>query len=197
MNKQLATALSQFGKASLIIGGTIAGLVLFYTFAVMPLQAANQRAKERNTLLEQKADLAKTKTLKKEEISEDLKNAIQRLALVESTFPDGDLYLWMLRKLQRFEDEMPIHISHVSPPRVEKIDDFPKVPYKSTVYGITGSAHYHDVGEFIEQLENTFPHFVVVNLELEPANLTGAETEPSEALVFKLEVAALSKATTY
>lgn len=195
MNKKQSFILNSLGKAILVLGGTVAGVVLFYTFAALPLHSATQRAKERNLLMEQKTDLAKLKTEKKTEIGEELNKAIQRVAILESTFPQGDPYLWILRKLQRFESDFNVHVTHVGPPKSEKLEGYPKLPYQSIVYLVTGSAYYEDFGQFLEELENTLPFLNITSLDLEPANVTGAEVEPSELLIFKLELSAITKAT--
>ena len=44
----------------------------------------------------------------------------------------------------------------------------PSFPFKQVKFTITGTAYYHDLGKFIANFENTFPHIRVVNLQIQP-----------------------------
>jgi hypothetical protein len=73
---------------------------------------------------------------------------------------------------------------------VGDVDLIPQFPYKQAKISLSGVAFYHDLGKFISDFENTFPHMRIVNLTVEPANGTGAD---SEKLSFRLEIVALVK----
>jgi len=62
-------------------------------------------------------------------------------------------------------------------------------PYKQTTLSVAGSAHYHDLGRFLADFENRFPHIRVSNLSLD---LDAAAAEP-ETLSFRMDIIALVK----
>jgi hypothetical protein len=53
-----------------------------------------------------------------------------------------------------------------------------------------GTGYFHDIGKFIADLENKFPHMRVVNLAIDPSNAQGAGLEK---LSFRMEIVALVK----
>ena len=66
-------------------------------------------------------------------------------------------------------------------------------PYKQVKVTISGTAYYHDLGKFVADFENNFPHMRMVNLSIEPASMTGAN---AERLSFRVDVIALVKPNT-
>ena len=55
---------------------------------------------------------------------------------------------------------------------------------------INGTAYYHDLGKFIADFENNFPHIRIVNLTIEPAS---AGEPGNEKLSFRMDIVALVK----
>src|ERR1035438_2962631 len=55
---------------------------------------------------------------------------------------------------------------------------------------INGTVYYHDLGKFIADFENSFPHSRMVRLVVEPAASTDSH---SEKLSFKMEIITLMK----
>jgi len=82
-----------------------------------------------------------------------------------------------------------VDIPDIGHPDVETMDLLPSFPFKQVKFTITGKAYYHDLGKFIADFENTFPHIRVVNLQLQPDQANGSD----EKLSFKMEVIALVK----
>jgi len=70
------------------------------------------------------------------------------------------------------------------------VDVLPQFPYRQIKVNISGTAYYHDLGKFIADFENTFPHIRVVNLTVEPLNITGLG---NEKLSFRMDIVALAK----
>ena len=70
------------------------------------------------------------------------------------------------------------------------MDLLPSFPYKQIQFTINGTAYYHDLGKFIADFENNFPHARMVNLVIEPAS--GADSS-NEKLSFRMDIIALVK----
>jgi hypothetical protein len=81
------------------------------------------------------------------------------------------------------------------------VDLLPHFPYKQLKITVSGTAFYHDLGKFIADFENAFPHMRVVNLALEPATggnspasaTSGASPGVNEKLSFKMDIVTLVK----
>jgi hypothetical protein len=71
-------------------------------------------------------------------------------------------------------------------------DLFANFPYKQIHFSLIGTAYYHDLGKFIADFENKFPHCRVVNLA---ADATGTGPGGGEKLNFRMDIAALVKPT--
>jgi hypothetical protein len=67
----------------------------------------------------------------------------------------------------------------------------PNFPYKQITLTVAGTAHFHDLGRFLADLENQFPHVRLLNLGLD-ANAPSATVEP-ETLSFKIDIVTLAK----
>ncbi len=73
-----------------------------------------------------------------------------------------------------------------------EVDLLSKFPYKQLKVTVNGTAYYHDLGKFIADFENTYPHARITNLTLEPAGNTG---DNSEKLAFRMDIVALTNPT--
>ena len=67
----------------------------------------------------------------------------------------------------------------------------PNFPYKQATLSLAGTAHFHDFGHFLADLENQFPHIRVLNLSLELNQSPAAEDQ--ETVSFKLDLVTLVK----
>jgi hypothetical protein len=67
------------------------------------------------------------------------------------------------------------------------VDLFTAFPYKQIRFTINGKAYYHDLGKFIADFENNFPHARVVNLVIDSASSDG------EKLSFRMDIIVLVK----
>ena len=84
-----------------------------------------------------------------------------------------------------------MEIPRIGQPAVEEVDLLPGVPYKQARIILSGSGYFHDIGKFLADFENTFPHMRIVNLKIDP--YTGAAGAGSEKLSFRTEVVVLVK----
>ena len=66
----------------------------------------------------------------------------------------------------------------------------PGFPYRQIKFLIVGTGFYHDIGKFIADLENQFPHIRVLNLSIDSV---AVQDSTPEKLSFRMEVAALLK----
>jgi hypothetical protein len=126
-------------------------------------------------------------------ITAELQEAKQGLAVAEADVASGDLYAWIINSLRKFNTpayrvDIPQFSQLGAPADVNLIPDF---PYKQATLTIAGTARYHNLGQFIADFENQFPHVRLLNLTLD-ANAPSLQTEP-ETLSFKLDIVTLVK----
>jgi len=116
-------------------------------------------------------------------ISSDITHAEEDMA-------SGDLYSWSYNTLRRFKQPYAVEIPEIGHPAFSDVDLLPSFPYKQIRFSVNGTAYYHDLGKFIADFENNFPHARVVRLSLE--SMTGPDAT-GEKLSFKMEIIALVK----
>jgi hypothetical protein len=125
-------------------------------------------------------------------IEADLASAQKALAEAEADIASGDLYSWVINTLRQFKAAYKVNIpqfSSLGP--VTEVNLLPNVPYKQASLSLVGTAHFHDLGRFLADLENQFPHIRVVNLSLDLDPRPAAEDQ--ETVSFKLDVVTLVK----
>jgi Tfp pilus assembly protein PilO len=134
-------------------------------------------------------------TLKKTEaIETELTQLKSSLATQEEDIASGDLYAWVINTLRQSKADHKIEIpqfGQLSQPT--EVNLLPRFPYKQAVLTIAGTAHYHDLGRFLADFENRFPHIRLVNLTLDAAPLTATTIDDPELLSFKIDVVTLVK----
>ena len=125
---------------------------------------------------------------------EELEDDLQKLKSIEQHMASGDMYSWIITTINRFRADRKIDIPQFSREVTTEVGVFPKFPYKAALFHIRGTAHFHELGKFIADFENTFPYIRIQNIDMEPAAqsaaTTTATTEP-EKLAFKMEIVAL------
>jgi Tfp pilus assembly protein PilO len=113
------------------------------------------------------------------------------LAQAEEDMASGDLYSWTYDTIRHFKQSYRVEIPEVGHPTVGESDLMPPpFPYKQIQFAINGTVYYHDLGKFIADFENSFPHSRVVHLVVEPASIPDSN---SEKLLFKMEIITLVK----
>ena len=110
------------------------------------------------------------------------------LSRTEGDMASGDLYSWTYDTMRRFKQQYKVEIPEIGHPTAGTVDLLPSFPYKQIQFTINGTAYYHDLGKFIADFENTFPHSRMVRLIVEPG---GGDT--SEKLSFRMEIITLMK----
>ncbi|HTY86690.1 MAG TPA: hypothetical protein VMB80_04435 [Candidatus Acidoferrum sp.] len=111
------------------------------------------------------------------------------LAQTEQDMASGDLYSWTFNTLRRFRQPYRIEIPEVGQPVVGDMDLLPAFPYRQIRFTVSGTGFYHDLGKFIADFENNFPHARLINLVVEPVS----GTDGGEKLAFKMDIVALVK----
>ena len=131
--------------------------------------------------------------VKRAELVESVHNQVgQMLKEKEAAMAADDLYSWMYNAVRRFQKGYKVEIPQLSPISTPvAVNLLPDVPYKQATMQIGGTAHYHDLSQFITDFENTFPLMRVVNLSIEFTPST-VSTE-REKLAFKMDLVTLVK----
>jgi Tfp pilus assembly protein PilO len=116
----------------------------------------------------------------------------QLLTEKESAMAADDLYSWMYNAVRRFQKGYKVEIPQLSPISTPvAVNLLPDVPYKQATMQIGGTAHYHELGQFVTDFENTFPLMRIVNLTIEFTPVTTATER--EKLAFKMDLVTLVK----
>jgi Tfp pilus assembly protein PilO len=125
-------------------------------------------------------------------ISAEFEEARTTLAAAEHDVASGDLYAWVINWLRQFKAPYKIDIPQFSQLGAPvDVNLLPNFPYKQITLTVAGTAYYHDLGQFLADLENQFPHVRLVNLSLD-ANAPAVSVEP-ETLSFKMDIVTLAK----
>src|ERR1039457_1114605 len=126
------------------------------------------------------------------QIETDLATAKTTLAEAEIDIASGDLYSWVVNTLRDFKAKYKVNIPQFNPiGPITEVNLMPNFPYKQTTLSVAGTAHFHDFGRFLADLENQFPHVRVLNLNLELNQSPVAEEQ--ETVSFKLDIVTLIK----
>ena len=127
-----------------------------------------------------------------DQIKAQLDEAKTALTGAESDIASGDLYAWVIDWLRQYKAPYKVEIPQFSQLGAPAdVNLLPRFPYKQTTLTVAGTAHYHDLGRFLADLENQFPHVRLLNLSLD-VNAVSPSVEP-ETLTFKLDIVTLAK----
>jgi hypothetical protein len=126
------------------------------------------------------------------QIESDLAIAKTALAEAEADIASGDLYSWVINTLRDFKAKYKVNIPQFNPiGATTEVNLLPHFPYKQATLTVAGTAHFHDFGRFLADLENKFPHIRVLNLSLDLSQSPVAEER--EMVNFKLDIVTLVK----
>ena len=118
-----------------------------------------------------------------------------QLSHAEEDLATGDVFAWTYDTIRRFKSAYHVDIPNIGQPTISDVDLIPNFPYKEVKVSLSGTAYYHDLGKFVSDFENTYPHMRMVNLSIEPANASGPGNS-SEKLTFRVDVVVLVKSNT-
>jgi Tfp pilus assembly protein PilO len=163
------------------------GLIKFQYQNLAQIAARKAKAQEQHKLVLDTVNHAA-------QLQAELATLDKALAGAESDMASGDLNWWVINAIRQFKTSAPYHVEI---PQFGQIDGpkpvslFPSFPYKQVTVSISGSGHFHDLGQFIADFENRFSHARVLNLNLDLNNSPAAE-DP-ETLAFKMDLVFLVK----
>jgi len=125
-----------------------------------------------------------------EAIANEWDETTYALAHTEEDMASGDLYSWTYDTIRHFKQSYRVEIPEVGHPTISESDLLSSFPYKQIRFAINGTVYYHDLGKFIADYENSFPHSRMVRLAVEPAPSPDSN---SEKLSFKMDIITLVK----
>jgi hypothetical protein len=166
---------------------------------IRPQQAKLGDSARTTIKAQEKVTNAKRRVEKEKPIQIELDAARQGLKAIEDEMASGDLYSWIIVTVNKFRAAHRVEIPQFSREQVREVNVIPGFPYKGATFTVKGTAYYHDLGKFIADFENTFPHVRLLNLEMEPVVLPGpgaqSNPEEQEKLSFKMDIVTLIKPT--
>jgi Tfp pilus assembly protein PilO len=173
----------------LVVLVTAIVLALIY-FGWISSQDGNMSRIKSNTMAAQDKLQKIEDTIKKStDVSMKLADINDALKQAETDMASGDTFAWTYDTIRHFKTPFKVDPT-AGPPTTEDVDLLANYPFKQLKFTITGTAYYHDLGDFIAHFENNFPHIRVVNLALEPVGGTG---DDSEKLSYRMDIIALIK----
>ena len=170
-----------------IASAALIGVVYF--LLISPQKIANTQLageiKAAKTRLDQDRAIIK----QAESTASAMAESVSRLGRAEEDIATGDVYQWMYDLIRRFKATHQVDIPNISQPLVGDVDVLADFPYKQAKVNLNGTAYFHDLGKFVADFENAFPHIRLVNLTVEPAG--GPPGSDQERLSFRMDVIAL------
>ena len=171
---------------------TLAVLGLIYFSLIRPQYDSLSKIAEARTAANSKLQNIKHAITNSAAIANEWDETNSALAHAEEDMASGDLYSWTYDTIRHFKHSYKVEIPEVGHPTIGELDLLPSFPYKQIQFAINGTVYYHDLGKFIADFENSFPHSRMVHLVVEPAG----GTDNSEKLSFKMEIITLVKPNT-
>lgn len=166
-----------------IVAGLYFGLISFQQGQLQTLKAKKEQDTSKAKDVEDSIRNAKN-------IKADLDQKIIDLSKAESDMASGDTYLWMVNLIRQFKLGYNVDISQFSAISKPDVGLYPKFAYNQVAINVGGAAYYHDLGRFISDFENHFPHIRIQEITLEPP---GVPTGDRDKLNFRMQVVALMK----
>jgi Tfp pilus assembly protein PilO len=149
------------------------------------------RMAEKRVSTEKKLHTTEEAIKRSGQIEAELSENKKKLDVLEADMASGDLYSWMLNSLRKFSADYKVEIPQKSGiSDLAQVTLLPNFPYKQVSITVMGTAHYHELGRFISDFENEFPHVRLLNLGIELVPTSSGERE---LLTFKMEIVTLVK----
>jgi hypothetical protein len=165
-------------------------LALMWFNLIRPRYIALARVGAVEKVSENKLENIKNSIKNADAVAGELTNVVQTLSRAEGDTASGDLYSWTYDTIRVFKTSHRVDIPEVGHPDVGDVNLLPDFPFKQVKFSINGTAGYHDLGKFIADFENAFPHMRMVSLEIQPVTASGGN---DEKLSFKMDIIALVK----
>ena len=175
----------------LAVACSLAAIALMWVELISPRYVALARALASQKNAQEKLGSIQNEIKHADTIVTEMNTVTQTLSDAESDMASGDLYSWTYNTMRLFKSQYPVAIPQIGHPEVAPVDLFPSFPFKQVKFIVTGTAYYHDLGKFIADFENTYPHIRVANLQVQPDDAN----DGAEKLSFRMEIIALVKPT--
>ena len=177
----------------MVVAATVAALFMVFYFLIDPQKEQNEKLGEKIHSERDRLQSIRNAIKDTDRIASDLTTVTFQLNRAEEDIASGDVYAWTYDAIRRFKAGYKVEIPTIGAPSVGDMDLFSGFPYRQVKVTLSGVGFYHDIGKFVADFENNFPHMRMVNLYLEPANQVGPN---SEKLSFRVDVVALVKPNT-
>ena len=183
--------LSKAKRDQIILVGmcTLCLLALIILGLIRPQYAATAEINGRTVAAREHLQSMENAIKKANAVSDQLAGLTSTLTQAEGDLASGDPAQWIYNTIRNFKEHYQVDVSVNSQLSMGEVELLPHFPYKQLKVTVGGTAYYHDLGKFIADFENAFPHAQIANLTLDPAGGTGAS---SEKLAFKMEIVALA-----
>ena len=174
----------------IVVAITLAVLGLIYFFLIQPQYDSLKNIAGATKTADSKLVSIKNTITNADTVASDLVETTSAVLHNEEDMASGDLYSWTYDTMRHFKQPYRVEIPDVGHPTIGEMDLLPSFPYKQIRFNLVGTAYYHDLGKFIADFENNFPHARVIRLIVEP--IPGADIN-NERLSFRMEIIALVK----
>jgi len=177
----------------MVVAATLAALALVFILLIKPQKEENEQLGLKIRTEQEKLKAIETAIKETDAIASHLTDISLQLNHAEEDVAGGDVYAWTYDTIRRFKTTYHLDIPSIGQPAISDMDMLPGFPYRQVKVTISGTGYYHDLGKFVSDFENAFPHMRMVNLLIEPANMTGIN---AEKLAFRVDVITLIKPNT-
>jgi hypothetical protein len=172
------------------VGVVTAGVIAALWYYVIGTQENRLRAVlQKQTETEDQRQKMVTASKNAAAVEKQLEAGYAKLAEIQKEMASGDLYSWMYNAIKTFRTGYRVDIPQISTVELTDNNLLYKFPFRQAKITLNGSGLWPDIGKFIADFENRFPHIRIENLILEPVG--GAD---KERLGFRMDVIALVNA---
>jgi hypothetical protein len=168
-----------------IVTGAILALIGFGLIQAQ-FRSLSQIAKDKDDA-DSRLEKIKNSIKNADAMTSELTGLTNALSHMEADMVSGDPYSWTYDTIRRFKQQYKVEIPDIGHPTIGNVDLLPSFPYKQIQFTINGTAYYHDLGKFIADFENNFPHSRMVRLVIDSGG------DNTEKLSFRMEILALMK----
>ena len=173
----------------MVVFATMAIISVVYFLLISPQYIKNNQLANETKAAKVKLEQYRATIKLADETATKVADCAFRLGRAEEDIATGDIYAWTYDAIRRFKANYQVDIPSISQPTAGDVEMIADFPYKQVKVTLNGVAHYHDLGKFVADFENTFPHMRLLNLQVEPA--TAPPGSVPERLSFRMDVATL------
>ncbi|MGV3774114.1 MAG: hypothetical protein ACO1QB_14530 [Verrucomicrobiales bacterium] len=159
-------------KLILTIIGILGVIGLLYTFVLSNQQDNLDTYLRRTESLKDKYYKNKKLADRGPRILEELTETKTLLDAQEATMvPQGNYYIWFFKLVDEFRRKQGLgaqFIADMTQPEFSEVGLLPRFPYKAAIFGVRLSGHFHEIGKFIADFENAYPHMRIQNVRIQP-----------------------------